>query len=245
MLKKQDAGTWILTGAAGPDFINVARTLTAGAYVDGGTLALQNGAALGTVTGNNIVAQGGTLRLDAIALQNNGISLAGSGVLLSNGSSSVNNVQFPAATFTGPASGEVVTAAGSVTFQTVNATDVLTVNGAVGSGTTFNGAASTVLHVTGPGQVSLNAAGSFAGTWSFDSGLTRMNNSGSPLRGNGVGLSFGARGRREFFQLNGQSPTVGAINSNATTLGTPAIENGGGGTSTLTRQRANFQQLRG
>ena len=223
VLNKTGTGTWILTGA-NPSWIQkTSNAVPAGVQVNDGTLVLKDGGGLGTLTQPNIRAQGtGTLRLDGIALANNGVTLNATGRLLANGSSSINALA-------------MATTATDVRLETANAADVLTVNGPVSAGS-----ATSVLHVAGPGQVVVSGTGTFLGAWSFDSGTTTLN-SGDAL-GPTSRVSFGA-GSTARLQLNGFSSTTSGLSTNAT-LGTPIVENGVS-TATLTVNNSVAQTFAG
>ena len=217
---KNGAGTWILAGAnempqktsAG----NVAQV-----NVNAGTLAVQNAASLGSITQPNLKVQGtGTLRVDGVAFQNAGITMDVAGTLLANGAAtSVNAVN-------------VLATATTTTFATTNPTDVFT----IGAGTsllTGTAATSTVINVAGPGQVILNNASTFAGTWSLNAGTTTLNNATALGPATSSAVAFGA-GSTAKLQLNSNSISLPQLNTNAATPGTSIIENGGASDAILT-----------
>src|SRR6185436_2993925 len=223
VLNKVGTGTWTLTGANPSWLQKTSAGVAAGVQVNDGTLVVKDGGAFGTLTQANIRAQGtGTLRLDGIALANNGVTLNATGRLLANGSSSINALA-------------ILATATDVRLETANAADVLTVNGPVSAGV-----AASVLHVGGPGQLLVGGTGTFLGSWSFDSGTTTLT-SGDAL-GPTSRVSFGA-GSTGRLQLNGASVTTSGLSTNAT-VGTPVVESGSGA-ATLTVNNASAQTFGG
>jgi autotransporter-associated beta strand protein len=214
LVNKTGAGTWVLTGASPGWLQKTSAGNAASVQVNEGTLALRDAGALGALTQANIRAQGtGTLRLENVALANNGVTLNATGRLLGTGASSVNALAVGAA-------------ATDVTLATSSGADVFTVNGVVSGG-----AASTVTHVAGPGQVVLTTANTYAGTWSFDAGTTTLNSPNALGPDATAAVAFGANSTATL-QLNGNTVTLARLNTGAS-AGAPVIENGGGGNATL------------
>ncbi|HEY7116306.1 MAG TPA: autotransporter-associated beta strand repeat-containing protein [Tepidisphaeraceae bacterium] len=214
IVNKTGAGTWIITGASSSWIQKTSNQVPAGVQVNDGILALQNGGALGSLTQGNIRVQGtGTLRLDAIDLANNGVTLNATGRLLANGNASVNAI----------AVGNTAT---DVTLATSNAADVFNVYGTI-----TGGAASTIAHVAGPGQVVLNGVNTYVGAWSLDAGTTTLNSATGFGPETTAAVAFGPNSTARL-QLNGNTVTLTRLNTNAL-AGTPVIENGGGGGANL------------
>jgi len=96
LVTKQGAGRWILSGAN--DLPQKTSTPTVGSgvaavSVNVGTLEVQDPGSLGAITLANLVVQtNGTLQIDGVTLNNNGITLKNSGTIRMNGSGTVNSV---------------------------------------------------------------------------------------------------------------------------------------------------------
>ena len=220
---KTGLGTWILSGANA--FTGTANT---GIQINAGVLSARNDAALGTTStaaaNNASINSGGTLEVaNGINLSTGLIvNLNTGGTLQSLGSNTVSSTL------------KVGTAAATVaTIQTVAGGDVLSLGDAANDLT--GGAADSIINIAGPGTVALNQSSNYAGGFSLNSGTTRLNASNALGAGTGP-LNFGAASTA-VLQLAGQTAVVGGLNSNAT-VGTPVIENGNGGVSTLTVNNA-------
>ena len=216
---KVGAGTVALTAASA-----TRSTAAATAQINGGVLSVQNNTALGTNgTANTIfvtINSGGTLELAGGITLDNGLSLnlQSGGVIRSSGSNTTNgriNVGTAAAT--------------SVTVSTVGASDVFTVGN--GSNDFTGGASDSVVHISGPGTVLLTNLSPYLGKVSVDAGTLKLGATASLGAATTANLLFGASSTGKL-QLNGISPTVIGLNTNAT-IGTPIIENGLAGTATL------------
>lgn len=224
VITKNGTGTWVLSGAN--TFTGTGATAVAnGIQINGGVLSARNNAALGTSATANAnqvsINNTGTLEIVNGITVDNGISLNlnNGGTIRANGAATATNGRINLSTAAGT----------SATITTVDAADVFTVGNAANDLT--GGAADTVLHVAGPGTVSLTQASNYVGTWSLDSGTTKLGNA-TALGTTAASVGFGA-GSTATLQLNGNSATIGGLSSNAT-VGTPVIENGVAGTSTLT-----------
>ncbi|HZZ27377.1 MAG TPA: autotransporter-associated beta strand repeat-containing protein [Pirellulales bacterium] len=227
IIDKTGTGTWILAGNnnfTGSGATNVAN----GIRITGGMLIAENSNALGqsaTLNANQVAINSGAIlqlannTISGAITINDGISLNlnDGGTIQSNGSEATNGRINVGAT------------ASSVTISTVQSTDVFTVGNSANDLT--GGAASTVLHVAGPGTVSLIADSNYAGTWSLDAGTTLLN-SANGLGANTTKVAFGA-GSTATLQLNNNSITLAGLNSNAT-VGSPVVQNGGSGNAVLT-----------
>lgn len=221
VITKTGAGTWILSGAN--TFTGTGATTAAnGIQVNAGTLVAANNGALGTNATANTnqvsVNSTGTLRIDSGITLDNGLSLNlnNGGTIRSNGTAATNgrvNV--------------TTVASSSATLSTTGSGDVFTIGNAANDLT--GGASDTVLNVSGPGTVLLGQSSNYTGSWSLNAGTTRLG--AATALGSGS-VAFGS-GSTATLQLNGQSVTVAGLNSNAI-VGTPVIENGTAGSSTLT-----------
>jgi autotransporter-associated beta strand protein len=227
IVNKTGTGTWIITGASTTWIQKTSNGNAAGVQVNDGTLALQDGGALGSLTQGNIKVQGtGTLRLDNIFLANSGVTLNATGRLLGTGASSLNAIAIGAT-------------ATNVTLATSAASDTFNVYGAI-----TGGSASTVTHVAGPGQVLLNSAGTYVGAWSLDAGTTTLNTANALGLDASTVVGFGDNSTA-ILQLNGFTTTLTKLNTSATAAGTPVIENGGGGIATLVLNTASANTYAG
>ncbi|MGC4032863.1 MAG: autotransporter-associated beta strand repeat-containing protein [Tepidisphaeraceae bacterium] len=219
LINKTGAGRWVLSGTN--TFTGTANT---GIQINGGTLVAAGNDSLGTASGvtanATAINNGGTLEVASGLNLNGGITvnLNNGGTLSGKGTTAI------ASTL------RVSTAAAtSTTIQTNSAADVLTLGDT--SNDLTGGASDSVLNIGGPGTVVLTQASNYAGSVSVNNGTLRLGN--ATALGSGTGsLNFGA-GSTGVVQLNGNSISVGGLNSNATP-GSPAIENASGGVSTLT-----------
>ncbi len=232
VITKTGAGTWILSGAN--TFTGTGATAVAnGIQVNAGTLVAANNGALGTNATANTnqvsVNSTGTLRIDSGITLDNGLSLNlnNGGTIRSNGTAATNGrVNLTTA------------ASSSATLSTTGSGDFFTVGNAANDLT--GGASDTVLNVSGPGTVLLGQSSNYIGSWSLNSGTTRLG--AATALGSGS-VAFGS-GSTATLQLNGQSISVAGLNSNAT-VGTPVIENGIAGSSTLTVSTAGSSSYAG
>lgn len=238
LMIKRGAGTWILSGTNTMTGTPATSTNNNnGIQVLDGVLSLRNNLALGSVAqvwvGNKTTSyiqngttatsytstSGGTLEVaNGITLDNGlTLNLVNAGTLRSSGSNTVNSLV------------KLATDAGvSATISTVNSNDVFTLGNAANDLT--GGAADTVIRISGPGTVNLAQSSNYVGSWSVNAGKLKIGNS-SALGTSGA-LAFGA-GSTGVVQLNGNSVSVSSLATNAT-VGSPIVENGGSGTSTLT-----------
>ncbi len=205
-LTKTGAGRWILSGT---------NSIGGGSTISAGTLVAQSVAALG-VAANGVTVNGGTLQLDGIVLNNN-LATLNSGTIKSNGTSTINGVTVGAA-------------ATAVNLGTTSSGDVFTVGNAANKLTGTNTA--SVISADGPGTISLPFASNYAGGWSLNTGTVQLGNNSALGAAASVGVTFGPSSTATL-KLNGFSPTISRLSTNATT-GTPVIVNGNSGTSTLT-----------
>ncbi len=224
-LVKNGTGVWVLSGA------NTIGQITSGgdnvpanAVVNDGTLVVQNSNGLGSLTASNVVAQGtGVLRLDNIALSNDGITLDAAGSVIATGNSSVNNVG-------------VRSTAINVTLGTSSATDVFTVLGSVGINADV-GSPATVINVAGPGQIVLNNGNPAAATWKV-TGAGSLFLNGSLDNGS---IAFGAASAGRVV-LNGHGTTIGGLEGGAAGA---IVENGAGNDITLNINSTTSQVYNG
>ena len=230
LLTKNGAGTWVLSGnnvftGGGTAATNSSTNAAGGIVINAGVLSAQNNNALGQAVGvRTFVNNGGTLEIgNNISLFDgllhtvrSGGTIRGVGTAATNATTAIDTA-----------------AATSVTFATTNAGDVFTIGNNANDLT--GGASDGVINIAGPGTVVLAQSSNYAGGFSLNSGTTRLTASNALGAGTGA-LAFGA-GSTAVLQLNGQSATVGGLNSNATP-GTPVIESAGSGTSTLTVNNA-------
>jgi hypothetical protein len=224
LIIKNGAGTWILAAANSMTQVTSAGNV-ASINVNAGTLVVQNAGGFGTITqANTIVTGTATLRLDGITLTNgnggttSGVTVNQSGRVLSNGSSTLNGMAINASTAVAPVLG------------TANVSDVFTIGNAANRLT--GGLATTVLHVSGPGQVLLTNTSNFAGTWSLDAGTTTLGNATALGPAATAGVAFGSSSTAKL-QLNSNSISLPTLNTNATP-GSVVIENGSASAATLT-----------
>lgn len=221
-LIKDGAGTWTLSAAN--DFgSNTSATNAGSTTLNNGLLIVKNASALSTNSTANATAvnlNGGVLEIANTITLDNGLSLNlnNGGTIRSNGTNGTNgriNVGAAAST--------------SVTLTTSSSSDVFT----IGNGTNdlTGGAADSIINISGAGTVFQNVASNYAGGWSINSGTLRLG-SATALGVTTTSVAFGPSSTGKL-QLNGNSVTIGSLSSNATP-GSPVVENGVAGTSTLT-----------
>ncbi len=243
LLVKSGAGTWILSGANTFNGTSATAANTAnGIQINAGLLVVENNAALGTngtanANVNNYINSGGTLELNSssangsITLDNGLIlTLNSGGTIRSNG--------------TNATSGRIAlstAAATTATISTVNSNDVFTIGN--GSNDFSGGASDTVTRFSGPGTILLSQASNYAGTVSVDAGTLQIGSPTALGSTSTAGVAFGSSSTGKL-QVNGNSITVVNLNSNATP-GTPVVENGVAGTSTLTVNNASANTFAG
>ena len=167
-------GNWVLSGANElPQKTSASQV--AHVFVNGGTLVVKDAGSLGAITAPNLIVQtAGTLQIDAVTLNNAGITLRSGGTIRMNGSGTVNSL----------VAGNAV--ATSATLATTSASDVMTV------GIVSGGAADSVLHVAGSGTVLLSQPGNYAGKWSVDAGTNQLGVAGGLGTGANLNINAGA-----------------------------------------------------
>jgi fibronectin-binding autotransporter adhesin len=171
---KEGAGLWILSSSN-----DLPQKTSAGnpavVYVEGGTLEVKDPGSLGVISAANLVVQNsGTLQIDGISLNNNGVTLRNGGTLKINGVSTNNGL------YMGNAPGT------SVTVATTGASDTLIVS------TNTGGALDTVVHVNGPGTVVLDQLSTYLGKWSVDAGTLQLSNAAALGTGANANLNIAA-----------------------------------------------------
>jgi autotransporter-associated beta strand protein len=206
LIDKGGAGTWILSG---PNELpqKTSASVVARVAVNQGTLVVQDPASLGSITVGNLTVTNGTLRIDNVTLNNNGITVRNGGIVRMNGSGAVNITV-------------ANQAANNPTLSTTGSNDVLTV-GKNANNQLTGGAADSVLHIAGPGTVSLAFDANYVGKWSVDAGKLAV---ASPNGlGTGANLNIAAGGTVDATTLTGGGATY--------TLGTAALSATGTGTN--------------
>lgn len=147
-LTKQGTGTWIL-----PNTNDLASQSVIS--INGGLLIVKDPGVFGAAT-SATVNSNGTLEIDGVTLSQSRLNLQGQGIIRVNGSATVNGVNVGATTGI------------NADLATTGSGDVMTVL------TNSGGAVDSVVHVTGPGTVLLSGVGTYAGNWSFDSGICQV-----------------------------------------------------------------------
>lgn len=198
------------------------RTLTAGALTVGsfdvtattGTFSIRNETTTAT---NSTLTLGGTGNLG------NGVSGTAAGDLLYAASGSTFNIIGPnGSTGTGVLN---VVLGQSGNF---NAAGTINISSTISDG--GNGFGITK---TGAGTLILGGANSFGGGVTINAGIVRAGSTTALGPAASATLTFGS-GSTGKFQLFGFDTTVGGLNSNTITLGSPIIENGASGPAILT-----------
>ena len=120
----------------------------------------------------------------------------------------------------------------------VTGTTTLTINGAGTGGVTLAGALSDgggrlAVVFNQAGITQLNAANTFTGGVTINGGVVQLGNSAALNAGSPNVVAFGP-GSTGDLQLAGISAMAGGLTTNATTVGTPVVENANGTPATLT-----------
>jgi len=192
-VRKQGAGTWILSGA------NNLRA-TAPINIIQGTLVVQDPDAFGLA--NTATITNGTLRIDNVSLNTASLTLRNGGTIQMNGSGTVNGVAVGNTTGT------------SVTLATTSASDVMTVGNAPNKMT--GGTGDTVTHITGPGTVLLSQPANYIGRWSVDSGTNQVQDPLALGTGGNITLNIGTVFDTTLLGASTYSLTTKAITANGT-----------------------------
>jgi autotransporter-associated beta strand protein len=197
-------GRWVFSGPNDLPQKTSASTV-AHVYVDSGTLEVKDPASLGSITvGNLWVWNGGTLQIDGVTLNNNGISIYNGGTIRMNGSGTVNGVAVSTASGT------------SVNLATTSSGDVFTIGTAASA--LSGGAADSVIHISGPGTVVFGQTTSYPGRWSCDAGTNQIGNSAA--LGAGANLNIAAGGMLDVSPLGAVTYTLSTAALGASGTGT-------------------------
>ncbi len=185
---KQGPGTWII---AGPSTFPINSPLN----IIQGLLAVEDPAAFGV--SSNAIVTNATLRIDnGVNLQTATITLRTGGVVLMNGSATVNGIIMA----TLPAT--------SGTLATVNPTNVMLIGNTINKLT--GGAIDTVLHISGPGTVQFSQTANYAGSISVDTGTNQIITQGALGVGPNLNLNAGA-----VFDMTPMGATVYTLDTKA------------------------------
>jgi len=239
---KSGAGKWVLSGTnnigSGTVTVNNGTLTISGSNtfgggtvtVTGGVLAANNNAALGTsstANNNDVAINGGALEIENGITLDNGLSLnlASGGTVRGAGTAATNGRINVAAT-----------AALSSTIATVNSSDVFTIGN--GANDFTGGASDSVVHIAGPGTVSLTQSSNYLGAVSIDNGALQLGSTTALGAATTANVTFGA-GSTGKLQLNGKSITLVGLTSNSITVGTPIIENANATAAVLTANIAS------
>ncbi|MFN8341300.1 MAG: autotransporter-associated beta strand repeat-containing protein, partial [Cyclobacteriaceae bacterium] len=223
----------IAAGAATPDLL--ISSVVSGA----GSSGLQKaGSGELSLSGNNTYAGGtslaaGTLNINSATAIGTGTLGIASGTTLDNGSGgaltlSNNNTQLWNGNWTFTGTQPLNMGTGGITL--VSSTQVTTSSANLTIGGIISGA--NALTKEGSGLMILSASNTFTGGVTINAGTLRLLNAGALNSGTPNALAFGASSTG-VLQLYGNNITVSNLNTNVVP-GTPSIENGFGGTSTLT-----------
>ncbi|HEV2692085.1 MAG TPA: autotransporter-associated beta strand repeat-containing protein, partial [Verrucomicrobiae bacterium] len=155
-VRKLGAGRWIFSG---PNTFKAASPIT----VYGGTLEVKDPGAFGLSTA--VTVTNSTLQIDGVSLNTASITLQQGGVILVNGSITLNGITMANILNT------------SATVATTSASDVLTIGNAVNKVT--GTAITSTLHMSGPGTIVLDAGNNFAGKFSVDTGTNQLTDAGA------------------------------------------------------------------
>ncbi len=233
LVKENTGGTLILSGNSSAYAGNI--------YVNAGTLQIQNSNALGNTTGTTTVADGGTLALSGAINSAENITVAGSGVAgagalqgVSGTSTLSGTVTLAGATTVGATTGNTLalgaisgpnqnlstTGAGNVNLTGALTTGTGTLTIGNSGTTTMTGAANTSTGTTtvNAGTLALNkAAGTtaIAGNLTVNAGTVRLDASNQIANTSTVTLNGSST-----LNLNGQTETLGQLNSTSATTTT-------------------------
>lgn len=169
-VRKQGSGTWILSG---PNNFRTSSPIN----INDGTLIVRDPGAFSLAT-NAVVNSNAVLQIEGVSLSTVTLTLQLNGRVKMNGSATVNGLIIGSATGTSP------------TLLTSSSTDVLTIGDNVNKVT--GGAATSVLHLAGPGTVLLDQANNYVGKWSLDTGTNQLTDGGALGQAANYNLTAGA-----------------------------------------------------
>ncbi len=202
-ITKQGSGTWII---AGPGTQAAAKTIT----INDGTLVVQDPGAFGLAS-TATVNSNATMRIDNSVMPTTAtFTVQRSGTIkLNTGTTTLNGITVGTA-----ASGT------SPTLATTSSSDVMTVGNAANKVT--GGALDSVIHIAGPGTVSLAQDNNYLGKWSVDAGTLAVTTANGLSTGQNLNIAAGA---------TFDTTVLGAVTY---TLSTTALSASGTGTSGAT-----------
>jgi autotransporter-associated beta strand protein len=199
---KQGSSKWTI---AGPGTFPAASSLN----INDGTLTILDAGAFG-LANTATVNSNAQLRIDgSITPTTATFTVQRNGTVKVNGSSTVNGITV----------GTAVSGT-SPTLATTSSSDVMTV-GSTGNKVT-GGALDSLIHISGPGTVSLPFDNNYLGKWTVDAGTLSVNSGNSLSTGANLNIAAGAT-----FDTT-------AIGAGTYTLSTAALSASGTGTSTAT-----------
>jgi autotransporter-associated beta strand protein len=234
-LTKSGTGTWTLSGSSTYTGLT---TISAG-ILKLGAAGVSPNTPLGTTGAGTSVSAGGAIDLNgftlatAEALTLNGTGVSSGGALTN---SSATTAGYPGLITLGSAS-SIIASSGTINISNVGtitgATFGLTLGGAGGgSVTSIIGTTTGSLTKNDAGTWTLSGSNTFTGGVTINGGILQLNNAGALNSGTANAVTFGAASTGKL-QLNGISPTIASLNTNAT-VGTPVIEDGNAVASILT-----------
>ena len=187
------------------------------------------------ITSTVINTNGKTLTLGAgglvvAATSNSAGTINGTGSVILNGSQSFADNSALGLTVSAPIAGNAGSGTNTLSFNGTGSGPVA-LSGAISDGT-LGGKQALAVSKTGGGVLTLSGANTYTGGTTLNSGQVVLGNA-TALGAATSPLTFGS-GSTSDLQLAGNSVTVGGLNTNATTVGTPIIENASATPATLT-----------
>ena len=173
---KQGPGSWII---AGPSVFPRAPPPL---HINEGLLVVQDPGAFGLATTASVT--NATLRIDGVSLTTSTLTLSNNAIVRMNGSATVNGITV------------ANTLNNNATIATTSANDVFTVG--IGVNKITSGAATTTLHMSGPGTILFQYANNYVGKYSLDSGTNKF------------GTDIGALGSAANYNINAVMRGVGS-----------------------------------
>ncbi len=168
--------------------------------------------------------------LSVAAGSNSAGTINGTGSVVLNGSQTWGNNSALGLTVSTSITGNAATSTTNTLTFNGSGTGNTTLGGVISNGS-LGGTLGLIVSKTNTGILALNGANTFTGGDTLNSGTVKLGNATALGAATNV-LTFGA-GSTSDLQLNGNGPTVGGLNTNAT-VGTPIIENASATGATLT-----------
>jgi autotransporter-associated beta strand protein len=230
-LAKDGAGILTLTGTNS--------YITATTIAAGGAINIQNGSALGTTAVGTTVSSGGALQIQGgIATLAEALTLAGTGVSNDGALRNISGDNTYTGVITIANGARINSDAGTLTLDAASGiagTALSVIFGGEGNIMVADAIATTTGTLTkdGGGILTLSAANTYTGVTNINGGTLKVGIASALATTTSVNFGADAPVGTKL-QINGFDITLKSLNSNATSPGSPVIENGTAGAVTLT-----------